>query len=145
MARFEMSIVISRSIEEVFAVLADLTNDPKWRREWVEGRKTSQGPLWGARYLLVAPLLLWRLEAEYEVTQYEPNRVTAWKTVRGPLPLTFWRRVEQADGGARVTIGYGMELKGAAKVLAPLAKSAGQRALAGDFPKLKQLMEARAL
>jgi hypothetical protein len=35
MAGFELSIVISRPIEEVFAVLANLENDVKWRREWV--------------------------------------------------------------------------------------------------------------
>lgn len=146
MAGFDLSIVIERPIEEVFAVLADLENDPKWRREWVDATKTSQGPLGvGATFLLVGQLLRWRIEAEYEVTQYEPNRITAWKTLRGPLPLTFWRRVEQAVGGTRVTIGYATELRGAAKMLETLAKPMGKRALAGDFPKLKQLMEAHAL
>jgi len=40
MEGFELSIVINRSIEEVFAVLVNLENDVKWRREWVDARKT---------------------------------------------------------------------------------------------------------
>lgn len=146
MSGFELSVGIDRSVEEVFAVLADLTNDPQWRREWSEATKTSSGPLGvGARYRLVAPFLRWRIEADYEVTAYEPNRMATWKTVKGPLPLTFWRRVEPVDGGTRVTIGYNAELRGVATLLMPLAKTMGKRALAGDFPKLKELMETRAL
>lgn len=39
-----------------------------------------------ATYLLVSPFLRWRIPATYEVTDCEPNRMTAWKIVRGPLP-----------------------------------------------------------
>ena len=146
MPGFEMSIVIDRSIEDVFAVLSDLANDPKWRREWVDATKGSAATSGvGATVVLVGQFLRWRIEAEYEVTEYEPNQLTAWKTLRGPLPLTFWRKVAQADDGTRVTIGYDMVLRGAGKLVGPLAKSMGKRALAGDFPTLKELMEARAL
>lgn len=143
---FEMSVVIDRPVEEVFAVLADLENDPKWRREWADAAKTSEGPLGvGARVCLGGQVLRWRMEAEYEVTEYEPNRMAAWKTVRGPLPLTFWRKVEQGEGGTRVTIGYDAKLRGPGKLAMTLVTPMGRRALAGDFPTLKELMEARAL
>ena len=144
MSGFEMSTVVRRPVEEVFAVLADLANDPKWRREWVDARKTSQDPLGvGSRSVLVGQFLRWRTEAEYEVTESEPHRRAAWKTVRGPLPLTFFRSVERADGGTKVTIGYDAEIHGLVKLLKPLVVTMGRRALAGDFPKLKELMEAR--
>lgn len=45
MEGFELSIVINRLIEEVFAVLTDLENDVKWRREWVETTNISGGSL----------------------------------------------------------------------------------------------------
>jgi len=141
---FEMNVVVDSSIEEVFAVVSDLKNDPKWRREWVDA-STSDGPYGvGSTSRVVGQFLRWRIEAEYEVTRYEPNQIAAWKTVRGPLPLKFWRRVDDAHGGTRVTIGYTLESHGLAKVLDPLAKAMGKRALAGDLPTLKEMIQARS-
>jgi hypothetical protein len=71
--------------------------------------------------------------------------MTAWKTVSGPLPLTFRRGFERVEGGTRVTIGYEAELHGFLQLVAPLVRSMGKRALKGDVAKLKELMEARAL
>ena len=146
MGAFELSIVINRPTEEVFAVLANLENDVKWRREWIEAKNTSEGPLGvGATFRLVSKFLGRRIEVEYEVTEYEPNRITAWKAVSGPLPLIFRRTFERVEGGTRVTIRYEGELRGFFKLAGPLVVSMGKRQLEGDFPKLKELMEARAL
>jgi len=146
MAGFELSIVINRPTEEVFAVLANLENDIKWRREWVETKKTSEGPLGvGATFRLVSEFLGRRIPTVYEVTEYEPNQITAWKAVSGPLPLTFRRTFESVEGGTRVTIRYEAEVRGFIKLAEPLLVRAGKRQLEGDFPKLKGLMEARAL
>jgi len=140
-----MSIVLNRPTEEVFAFLANLENDVKWRREWVDAKKTSEGPLGvGATFRLVSEFLGRQIPTVYEVIEYEPNWITAWKAVSGPLPLTFRRTFERVDGGTRVTIRYEAEIRGFLKLIKPLVISAGKRALEGDFPKLKELMEARA-
>jgi len=141
---FEMSTVINRRVEDVFAVLADLVNDPKWRREWVDARATTEGSLGvGSRCVLIGKAMGQRTEAEYEITDYDLNRRVAWKTVRGPLPLTFFRAVSVTDGATRVTIGYDAEARGAMKLAGPLLAAMGKRALAGDFPRLKELLEAQ--
>jgi len=146
MEGFELSIVINRPTEEVFGVLANLENDVKWRREWVEAKNTSEGPLGvGTTFRLVSEFLGRRSETEYEVTEYEPNRIAAWKAVSGPLPLTFRRTFERVEGGTRVTIRYEAEIRGFLKLAGPLVARMGKRQLEGDFPKLKELMEARAL
>ena len=146
MGAFELSIVINRPTEEIFAVLANLEYEVKWRREWIEAKNTSDGPLGvSATFRLVSEFLGRRSEVVYEVTEYEPNRITAWKTVSGPLPLTFRRTFERVDGGTRVTIRYEAEVRGLLKLAEPLVVNMGKRQLEGDFPKLKELMEARAL
>lgn len=89
----------------------------------------------GATYRLVAPFLRWRIEAEYEVTQHEPNWMAAWKTVKGPLPLTFWRKVEPADGGTRVTIGYNAELRGMASCFCRSPKPWASEPSPGTSPR----------
>ncbi len=118
MEGFELSIVINRPIEDAFAVLANLENDPKWRREWVEAKKTSEGPIGiGARFRLYNEFLGQRNEVVYEVTEYEPNQITVWKTVSGPLPLTFQRTFERVEGGTLVTIRYEAEIRGFFKLI----------------------------
>jgi len=145
MGDFEMSLIINRPLEEVFAVLADLENDPKWRSEWATAETTSTGPLGvGTTVRLVASFLSRRIEAVYETSEYERNLMASWRTVSGPLPLTFSRGFEQVEGGTRVSFRYEMEVHGFMKLAGPLAKAMGKRALKGDIPTLKKLMEAPA-
>jgi len=146
METVELSIVINKPTEEVFTYLANLENDLKWRREWVEAKNTSESPLGlGTTFLLVGELLGRRMETVYETIEYEPNRMSAWKAVSGPLPLTFRRTFERIDGGTRVTMRYEAEVRGFFKLVKPLVMSIGKRQLEGDFPKLKELMEGHAM
>jgi uncharacterized membrane protein len=140
---FEMTVEIDRPLEEVFAFLSDLENDPRWRREWVEAKRASEGPIGvGTTSSLFAKVLGRRTEAVYEVTEYDPGRGVTWKTVSGPLPLTFWRNVDGVGEGTRVTMGYAGDFRGLLGLLRPLIVPMGKRALRGDLPTLKQLLES---
>jgi uncharacterized membrane protein len=138
----DSSVVINGPIEECFAYLSDLANDLEWRREWIEAEKTTDGPHGvGARYRLTGALLGRRIATVYETIAYEPNRLAAWKAVSGPLPLTFSRAFEAAEGGTRVTMRYEGE-GGLLKLTGPLIAGLGRRQMEGDFPKLKQVLES---
>lgn len=146
MERYELNTVINRPIEEVFAVLANLENDLKWRSEWVDARKTSEGPIGiGTRFSLFAKAFGRRIETVYETIQCEPNRIAAWKAMSGPLPLTFQRTFERVEGGTRITIKYEAELRGFFKLVMSLLAGSVTRQHEGDLRKLKELMESRAL
>ena len=145
---FELSIVIKRPIEESFAFLANLENDVKWHSAFVEVRNTSGGSLGvGARFLVFEGLLGRRMGpgVEYEVTEYEPNRIAAWKTLSGPLHLKFWRTFERVDGGTQFAVRYEGEARGFLKLIWPLLTKMVIRQQGGDMRNLKELMEARAL
>ena len=142
---FEMTVEIERPPEVVFAFLSDLENDPRWRREWVDAERTSDSPIGvGTATSLFAKVLGRRTEAVYAVTEYDPGRAVTWMTVRGPLPLTFRRSVEAAGDGTRVTMGYAGDFRGLLGLLRPLIVPIGKRALRGDLPTLKQLLESSA-
>ncbi len=147
MDAFELSIVIKRPIEEAFAFLANLENDVKWHSAFVEVRKTSGGsPGIGARFIVFERVLGRRTPGtEYEVTEYEPNRIAAWKTVSGPLQLKFWRTFERVESGTRFAVRYEAELRGFFKLVMPLLAGSVRRQHEGDLRKLKELMEAHAL
>ncbi len=146
MAGFELSIVINRPIEEVFAALADLENDIKWRSEWVETKNMSGCSLGvGATFRLTGEFLGRRMPIVYEVIEYEPNQSAAWKTVSGPVPMKFQRTFERVDGSTRFTIKYEAEVRGLFKLAWPLFAGTVKRMHEGDLRKVKELMETRAL
>lgn len=142
MRGFQSSIVIHRPVEDVFAFLSNLENDAKWRREWIEGTKTSEGPLGvGATFRLIGRALGRRIEVDYEITEYEPNRTTAWKALSGPLPLRFRRSFEPDEDGTRVAFRYDVESPGLLlRLVGPLVSRMGRRQLEGDYPALIKLM-----
>jgi hypothetical protein len=94
---------------------------------------------------LVGKFLGRRIGTVYEVIEYEPNRSAAWKTVSGPLPLTFRRTFERVEGGTRFTIRYEAELRGFFKLVMPLLAGSVKRQHEGDLHKVKELMETDAL
>jgi uncharacterized protein YndB with AHSA1/START domain len=134
MEGFELSIVISRPIEEVFGALTNLENDIKWRSEWVETRKTSERDLGvGATFCFTGEFLGRRVPTKYEVIEYEPKQGAAWKTVSGPLPLTFRRTFERVEGGTRVTIRYNAEARGLFMLVMSLLAGTVKRQHEGDL------------
>ena len=143
---FELSVVINRPIEELFGILTNLENDLKWRREWVDARKTSQGPIGlGSRFSLFGKTFGKQIETVYETVEFEPNLIAAWKTVSGPLPLRFQRSFERVEDGTRFTIKYEAEVRGFFKLLMSLLARSVQRQHANDLQRVKALLEAREL
>jgi uncharacterized membrane protein len=146
MDAFELSIVIKRPIEEAFAFLANLENDVKWHSAFVEVRNMSGGSNGvGARFLVFEGVLGRRTPGtEYEVTEYEPNQIAAWKTVSGPLQLKFWRTFERVESGTRFAVRYEGEPRGFLKLVWPLITRMVKRQQGGDMRNLKELMEAHS-
>lgn len=145
MVTVEVSVLINRPIEEVFACLADEENNLKWRSGMVEAKKTSAGPIRvGTTYRMVNVVMGRRFEGEAEVVEYEPNRRYATKNKSG-LPIETKRTFEPVDGGTRVTFAVNADLAGVFHSAEPLFASMGKRRLENDVADLKDLMEAGVL
>jgi uncharacterized membrane protein len=146
MAKLEMSIVINRPVEEVFALLSNPENSPKWSSGSVEVKKTSAGPIGvGTTYRSVRTFLGRRIEGENEFTEYEPNRRYATKSKSGPVPMEGRVTFERVDGGTRVTGTMVGDPGGFFKLAEPLLVSMVKRQFEADLANLKDLMEAHAL
>jgi hypothetical protein len=142
-ATFELSTDVDAGVDEVFAVLSDLRNDPAWRREWVDARAETEGSARvGARTALVGHALGRRTETVYEVTDLEPGRTIEWRAVSSPLPLTFRRTVDEVGDRTRITFVYALEDSLPVRVLRPLLGWLGRRQLVGDLPTLRDLLES---
>ena len=146
MAKLEISTVINRPVEEVFAFLSNYENLPKWSSSSSEVKITSEGPIGvGTTYRTVVKFLGQRIEGETEVTEYEPNRSCAHKAKSGPFPVENRVTFERVEGGTRVTLTTVAEPGGFFKLAEPLLVSIVKRQFEADLANLKELMEAHAL
>ncbi len=144
MAQTKISTVINRPVEEVFAVLSNPENSPKWISGIIEVKKTSEGPIGvGTTWRTVRTFLGQRMEEESEFTEYEPNWRFATKSKAGPIPAKSQATFESVEGGTRVDVEG--ELGGFFKLAEPLLMKMLKRQVEADLANLKNLMEAHDL
>ncbi len=145
MERIEHSVVINRPAEEVFAFMADIEKQALWAGPVSESRQTSEGPLGvGTTYTQVTHLLGRRMESNFEVTEYEPNRKFSSKTTSGPMEIQSTLTVEAADGGTKVNLVAAVETGGFFRLAEPVFVSTVKRQVATDIRTLKDLLEGQA-
>jgi uncharacterized protein YndB with AHSA1/START domain len=145
MLKIETSIVINRPVGDVFAVLSNVENNPKWSAVFLDAKKTSEGPIGvGTTWRVVGRAFGQGIEAEVEVTEYEPNRKWAQKQ-SGPISAKIWQTYEPVEEGTRVNVAFEAEPGGFFKLAEPLVKTMMKRGIATDLATVKDLMEAHAL
>ncbi len=146
MARAEISTMIKRPVEDVFAVISNVENSPKWSSGAIEAKQTSPGPIGvGTTARYVGTFLGRRIESESEITEFEANRKYSWQSKSGPFPIQASTTFEPAEGGTRVSTTIEAEPGGFFKLAEPLIVSIAKRQFQGDLDNLKALMEANAL
>lgn len=146
MAKMETTIVINRSLEEVFAFTTNFENQPKWQSRLLEAQQTSEGPIGvGTKWRFVAKFLGQRIEFEQECTEYEPNRMYAGKSTSGPFPIEGRQTYEPVEGGTRLNVTGEVQPGGFFKLAEPLVVRMLKRLTDADLANLKDLMEAGAL
>src|SRR5205814_1648613 len=96
------SVTIGRPAEEVFGFLADGEQCPKWRPGVLDIKRVS-GQGVGERYAQgVRGPMGRRIQADYEVTVFEPSRRIEFQTVAGPARPHGRYDLEPIGGGTKV-------------------------------------------
>jgi hypothetical protein len=94
MIKVEHSIVINRTVPEVFAFVTDPANNTKWQDGLVESRMASSGMMGvGAQVTDVRKFLGRDMESNLEVTVFEPTKRFVQKVISGPSRLRLSRHL----------------------------------------------------
>jgi uncharacterized membrane protein len=152
MRRIEESIVINRPCDEVFEYLATRSNDPEWmvsvlESQWLDdaGPGSSERASIGRRGRMVMKVQRRRIEFIDEVTDYQPGRVIAHRTVEGPFPLNTACSCDPTPGGCRATVvGEADRPIGGffAPLVEPFVARGVRRGFKADLARLKNILEA---
>jgi uncharacterized membrane protein len=152
MVKVEVSEIIRRPVEEVFAFITDYRNDVRWQDGLLEVRLTPDGPVSvGTQVHEVRKFMGWRIESTGVITEYIPNVKVARKTVEGPNDIEGYTTFEPVDGdgeessSTKVTTHMEMEAGGFMALTEPLMSSGLRRALQKNFGDLKDLLESGVL
>ena len=142
----EKSVVIGRSVNDVFAYVSDQTNAPHWQSGLLEVRRTTDGPLGvGTRHTFVRTFMGRRMEGSNEYTRWEPNRLVAFQATSGAVGLNASYLVEPVGtDGARLTSRLEMRAPGLLRVAEPLMSATLRRDVEANLTTLKGLLEASA-
>jgi uncharacterized membrane protein len=146
--RVEESIIIDRPAEEVFGFLSVRTNDPVWmasvtESEWLD----PAAPMGVGRRGRMVMQAMGRREFLDEVTEYEPGRRIAHRSVAGPMVIHTACIAEPAGNGCRATVRYEPErLPGGVvgRLTAPLTARIVRRTFRADLARLRDILEAEA-
>ena len=142
MAQIKNSITIHRPIEEVFAFVADYSNNVKWQSGVISAEFTSPGPVGvGTTFKYDAEFMGRKLETTGELTAYDPPKMIAWKSTSGPFPMSGSTKFESVEGGTLVTDTIEAEPGGFFKLAGPLLVKQIQGQTEKDMRKLKELLE----
>jgi hypothetical protein len=143
MATVDHTFTVRAKPTVVFAYLTDPEKETIWQASLLEARFEPEGAIRpGTQFHEVRKLLGRRVESTVEVTEFEPERAFAGRTLSGPIPWRFSYRVEEANGSTRVVFHMEGEPGGFFRLAEPLVVRTLEKQLANDFSTLKELIES---
>lgn len=140
------SIVIRRSIEDVFAVLTNVELTGRWYPARVEEWWTSPPPIGVGSTRRARTWVLGRpLENDAVVTAYDPPRRAAMKGISRNAPIEVTLAFEPIEVGTRVAVVSVFHLDGPMRLLGPIFIGIYERGWARGLDNLKRMMESGEL
>jgi uncharacterized protein YndB with AHSA1/START domain len=143
MIRTELTTLVERPLDEVFAYVGDQTNTPRWQAGLVEVTRLTDGPLRvGTRHRFVRQFLGRRMAGTNEYTAFEPGRRITFKGIAGPIPLEASYFFEATADGTNVTSRVQMWPTGLAVLFQPWILRSLQREMKAGGLELKRQLES---
>jgi uncharacterized protein YndB with AHSA1/START domain len=134
------TVQIARPPADVFAFLADGTNDRHWRTGVIDIRLKS-GAGAGAVYEQgVKGPFGRRVPADYEITAFEPDRRLGFRAIAGPVRPEGSYELQPIDGGTQVTLSLRCTPSGLAKLMTPMVAST-MRSEVAQLDRLREVLQ----
>ena len=143
---FTPALVVFASVGAVVAArdyVTDPANDPVWQSPIVEVRRGAEDLLdVGSEIVEVAQFLDRRFDVAFKVTEHEPLKRSAVKTVSGPVAMQGSYSFEPVDGGTRFSMEGETDAHGFFKLAEPVFARMARREWATSCSLLKDVLEA---
>jgi len=138
----EDSIVITRTLEDVFAYLTDVTNWPRWNMIVGNVEQTPPGPLGQGTTLRGAAEIMGRtMQYSGEILECDPNKKVVQKMRVGPAEIQTSWLLEPLEDGTRLIIRSEGKASGPSIIAGPLLDREVKKQIEGSLTRLKAILE----
>ena len=134
------TVEIARPPQDVFNFLADGTNDQQWRDGVLDIRRRSGSGVGAVYEQGVKGPFGRRVPADYEVTEYEPERRIGFRAIAGPVRPQGSYELEPTERGTRVTFTLSCTPSGFAKLMTPMVDKT-MRSEVAQLERLRAILE----
>lgn len=144
MIRNLSSVVVKRSVAEVFDYVTNLENMGKADKMVESMTQTSKGAVAvGSKFKERRKIRGQELNGEYTITTFEPQKKIAWKAagLGGEPEGSF--SVEAAQGGTRLTLETTMKTRGALRFFESLSAGMLKKQDMALLTNMRKAMESR--
>lgn len=136
-------IDIRRPRAEIGEFVFEPGNDARWIGGVRWSRVVSASPMAvGARIRRQASFLGRTNDYEMEIVEFQAGRLLEMRTVSGLVPMVLAYRLEDAPGGARMTVLARVDATGAFAISEPLLAAMVRRDVERDLRTLKSILES---
>lgn len=138
----EHTVQIDQPVGDVFAFVADQSNEPKWHTDVLEVH--PEGPIEQGSTVTWLVDFMGKKEYVNEVTAFEPQRRIEMTTRAGPLDVTLTHDFKAAGGATSYTRRVEIPFQGMFRLVGPIMKATGaaDRRNARFAENLKQILES---
>ena len=144
MARIEGELVINRPVHEVFDIVADERNEPRYIPRICRAEKLSPGPIGpGTRFRAEAVTLGRTTGMTIQYTTYERLRRLASSIHMPAADIAGTLRFDPVANGTRMSWSWVVRPRGLYRLLTPVIARVGQRQELENWGGLKRFLEAQ--
>ena len=144
MKTFTVTTFINRPAQEVFDFVTNPANAVQWESGTESSKYTSEGAVGvGSKLQNIGRMMGRKIEANAEITQWNPPNVYSYKATNGPAKLEANYKFEVKDGGTLLIQSIQVELGGFFGMAEGLAVKQMQKQYETNFNTLKLLLEAK--
>jgi uncharacterized protein YndB with AHSA1/START domain len=141
MIQHEVTIHLDKPVEQVFAVLMDISKLSTWQSNLIKFEQLTEGPLrTGSRFREIRRINNKETEIQGEITTLEPNKHLETKTATKPQAMVSYS-LNPEQGGTQLRYKFVLITSGLMRLLEPMIASSIKKDTQADFEMLKQVLE----
>jgi len=142
MITVKSSVTVNRPPMDVFDYIRNQDNASQWLSGWRETRPTNETEGVGYTWIDVLEMFGRPVEAEFELTDFEPGRHFTFKSISGSFPVSGVYSFAPSGDGTEITFELKAEPGGFFKLAEPLIGRMMQRQWDANAANLKDIMES---
>ncbi len=105
MINFELSVLVDRSLQDIFVFLSNPLNLPKWQSIISSIEQITPGPVGlGVKYAVHAEMLGRKIDGQMEVVEFQPPSHFGFINNAGPMQIKVLVTLKPVGTGAKISL-----------------------------------------